>query len=96
MHLLSSGADDAIARFRLQGTLDKAYKELADSEKARIDTELRVESTASALESHLKENVKAERDRIQHEHDIMKQRFEAEVGQSRGMNVECVTPTLGE
>ena len=55
------------------------YKELADSEKARIDAERRVESTASVLETHLRENVKAERDKIQHEYDLMKQRFEAEV-----------------
>ena len=64
---------------RLQSTLDKVYKQLAEGDKARIEAEARAAAANASAELNLRENWRLERDRLLAEQQGQRERLEAEV-----------------
>jgi hypothetical protein len=64
---------------RLQHTLDRSYKQLAEAEKGRAELEHRLANTATSLELTMHEQLGSERMRLEAEHRALQDRFLGEV-----------------
>ena len=64
---------------RLQHTLDRSYKQLAEAEKGRAELEHRLANTTTSLELSMREQLGSERMRMEAEFKLQQERLSSEV-----------------